>query len=110
MGEDGRAAAALALRSARLGRRPENPTSLPPGSSGGLDPLGVGAAASTDAAIKFVLYELDAAVVARGGGSIFDCKPRGTLSAEAERRFEAWVSGTPRSDRSLSDSDSKDER
>jgi hypothetical protein len=90
MGEDGRAAAALALRSARLGRRPEN--------------LGLRdeAAASTDAAIKFVLYELDAAVVERGGGSIFDCKPRGTLSPLAERRFEAWVSGTPR--------DLKDER
>jgi hypothetical protein len=95
MGEDGRAAAALALRSARLGRSPENPAILP-GPTGGLDPLG--AAASTDAAIKFVLYELDAAVVARGGGSIFDCKPRGSLSPLAERRFEAWVSGTPRSD------------
>lgn len=102
MGEDGRAAAALALRSARLGRSPENPAILP-GPTGGLDPLGAAqplfdSGQSTDAAIKFVLYELDAAVVARGGGSIFDCKPRGSLSPLAERRFEAWVSGTPRSD------------
>jgi hypothetical protein len=73
MGEAGRTAAAAALRSARLGP-----------------------AAQSDAALKLMIHELDSAIVDRGGGSIFATKARGTLSAEAERRIEAWARDTPR--------------
>jgi hypothetical protein len=73
MGEAGRTAAAAALRSARLGP-----------------------AAQSDAALKLMIHELDSAIVDRGGGSIFATKARGSLSAEAERRIEAWARDTPR--------------
>jgi hypothetical protein len=91
MGEDGRAAAVRALRSARLGRRPENPD---------LHPSPHGAAASTasteDDPMKLLAHDFDAAIVQRGGRSIFDAKACGELSAEAEERLAAWAEETPR--------------
>jgi hypothetical protein len=72
MGDAGRTAAAKALRTARLGP-----------------------AAQYDGDLKYMIHKLDAAIVQRGGRSIFAAKPVGTLSAEAERRLEAWVFETP---------------
>ena len=72
MGDAGRTAAAKALRTARLGP-----------------------AAQYDGDLKYMIHKLDAAIVQRGGRSIFAAKPVGTLSAEAERRLEAWAFETP---------------
>jgi hypothetical protein len=46
--------------------------------------------------MKLMTRRLDAAIVDRGGKSIFAAKPRGTLSAEAEQRLAAWALETPR--------------
>jgi hypothetical protein len=87
MGADGRAAATTALRSARLGRRrPEHPD----------PPTGAAVPTTDDDGLKFLLRSLDEAIVQRGGGSIFACRPLGTLSPEAEARLEAWAYETPR--------------
>jgi hypothetical protein len=87
MGADGRAAATNALRSARLGLAAEHP-----------DPYRAAAPtpAGDDDGLKFLLRSLDEAIVQRGGGSIFACRPIGTLSPEAEARLEAWAYETPR--------------
>lgn len=44
---------------------------------------------------KIMTRLLDAAVVAKGGKSIFACKPQGTLPAGAERRLWNWAYETP---------------
>lgn len=44
---------------------------------------------------KIMTRLLDAAVVAKGGKSIFTPKPRGTLSEKASRRIDRWAYGTP---------------
>jgi hypothetical protein len=87
MGEDGRRAAVLALRSARLGR--SEPEHLGHGATGA-------AAPTPDDPMKYLTHSFDAAVMDRGGGSIFATKARGTLSAEAAARLEAWALDTPR--------------
>jgi hypothetical protein len=85
MGEEGRTAAAAALRTARLGR-PENPSDAASGA----------AVPTPKDPMKDLLNQLDASIVAGGGASVFAPKPRGTLSAAAERRLEAWACETPR--------------
>jgi len=71
MGEGGRAAAVAALRSARLGRRPE-PSGTAPGT-----------AASTEFdPMKLLAHELDARIVERGGTSIYATRARGDLDGD----------------------------
>jgi len=89
MGERGRQRAAHALKSARLGRQTEHPG---PSATGAAAPTSIEA----DDALKFLIHELDAGIVHRGGKSIFVAKPVGELSAEAEQRLEAWAFETPR--------------
>jgi hypothetical protein len=45
--------------------------------------------------LKTMVRLLDAVVVAKGGTSIFACKPRGKLSAKAEKRLRNWAYETP---------------
>jgi hypothetical protein len=92
MGEEGRTAAARALRSARLGRRPENPSDA---ASGAAVPTAEGGLPTRDP-MKGLVRMLDAAVVAGGGTSIFVTKPRGALSTSTDLRLKAWADATPR--------------
>jgi hypothetical protein len=102
MGDTGRAAAAAALKSARLGRRPENPATLP-GPTGGLGPHGAAAstvtlatASNADDPMKYLTHSLDAAIVEGGGTSIYATKPRGDMSSRAAKRLARWAFDTPR--------------
>jgi hypothetical protein len=105
MGEEGRTAAAAALRSARLGRRPEHPSDA---ASGAAVPTAEGGLPTRDP-MKGLVNMLDAAVVAGGGRSVFAPRPQGTLSAAAERRLEAWACETPRRHRNATGTRPRDE-
>lgn len=48
-----------------------------------------------DDPFKSMTRALDMAVIAKGGKSIFACKPQGSLSERAERRLRNWAYETP---------------